>query len=329
MSFISKQSASVDGIASGGETQQEIDKRMLDIIKGFLSVFTDTTGRFRGEHIKIQVKSNGVPVIQVPRRFPLHYRERGKAELEKMISGDIIEDPIDIEGPRTFLWNLVITDKTGTDKILVTLDCQEMNKSIYLTHEPIPTVEEIQHELRGSDRFSSLIFITFHFTNCYYQFEIEENARKLHAFRTPWGIHRYKRMVMGTSPASSKIQKRICETVLNCCNIVHIKDDVIVHGVGQQHNKCLIEVLRTLQEKGITLHPDKCHQGQPQVKWFGYIFSKDGMSPDPEKYSIIKNWPAPKSSLEVKSFLQTFQSNSKFLGDKPDELSYPKLTEPL
>ena len=84
--------------------------------------------------------------------------------------------------------------------------------------------------------------------------------------------------------------------------------------------------MRTLQEKGIT---DKCHLGQPQVKWFGYIFSKDGMSPDPAKCSIIKNWPAPKSSSEGKSFPQTVQFNFKFLGGKPGELSHPELTEPL
>ena len=53
------------------------------------------------------------------------------------------------------------------------------------------------------------------------------------------------------------------------------------------------------------------------------------MSPDPEKCSVIKNWHAPKSSSEVKSFLQTVQFNSKLLGGKPGELSYPELTEPL
>ena len=53
-------------------------------------------------------------------------------------------------------------------------------------------------------------------TNCYYQFEIEKEARKLYAFRTPWGIYRYKRMVMGTSPASSEVQKRI-RSIINKC----------------------------------------------------------------------------------------------------------------
>ena len=125
-----------------------------------------------------------------------------------MKKDDIIEGPISIERPGTFLSNLVITEKKGTDKIRVTLDCQDVNKNIYATHEPIPTTEELRHELRGSDRFTTLDM-----TNCYHQFEIEEPARKLFSFRTPWGIYRYKRMVMGTSPASSEIQKRIRQII--------------------------------------------------------------------------------------------------------------------
>ena len=101
----------VDSVVFGGETQQGIDKRSQDIVKEFPTIFTYTIGRFRREPIKIQVKSNVVPAgswIQVPRRIPLHYRERAKAELEKMVSEDIIEGPIDIEEPGTFLRNLVL-----------------------------------------------------------------------------------------------------------------------------------------------------------------------------------------------------------------------------
>ena len=41
--------------------------------------------------------------------------------------------------------------------------------------------------------------------------------------------------------------------------------------------------------------------------WFGHIFMKQGMSPDPTKVSHIKAWPAPKSKEEMKSILQTVQ----------------------
>ena len=53
------------------------------------------------------------------------------------------------------------------------------------------------------------------------------------------------------------------------------------------------------------------------------------MSPDPEKCKVIQDWPAPNSKSEVKSFLQTVQFNSKFLGGQAGEASYPELTEPL
>ena len=132
---------------------------------------------------------------------------------------------------KVVIHNVGNNDKKGSYRIRVTLDCQDVNKEIYATHEPIPTTEELRHKLRGSDRFSTLDM-----TNCYHQFVIEENARKLFSFRTPWGIFRYKRMVMGTSPASSEIQKKIRGIISKCQNAIHIKDDILVHGTGQQHD---------------------------------------------------------------------------------------------
>ena len=62
------------GNVSGGETQQEIDRNMNSLMKQFPDLFTNKTGRYKGEPIKIQVKPNAVPVIQPPRRIPLQYR---------------------------------------------------------------------------------------------------------------------------------------------------------------------------------------------------------------------------------------------------------------
>ena len=301
-----------------------VEAEMERIRNEFSDVFSDKTGKVKGTPIKIQVREDAVPVIQPPRRIPLHYLDRLETELEKMKAEDIIEGPIDIEEPGTFLSNLVITDKKDSDRIRVTLDCQAVNKCIYPTHEPIPSSEELRHKLKGSNRFSTLDM-----TNCYYQFEIEAEARKLFAFRTPWGIFRYKRMVMGTSPASSEVQKRIRDIISKCQNAIHIKDDIMVHGVGGTHDKHLRNVLKTLRENGITARPDKCDLGKTEVKWFGNIYSEHGMSTDPSKCQIIRDWPAPQSKSEVKSFLQTVQFNAKFLGGENGEISYPELTEPL
>ena len=164
--------------------------------------------------------------------------------------------------------------------------------------------------------------------NCYHQFEIEEEARKLFAFHTPWGIFLYKRMAMGTSPASCEIQKRIREMIKDCPNSLNIKDGILVYGKGKEHDSHLHLVLKVLNDKGITLGSEKCSFGKPYVKWFGNINSKDGMSPDPDKCKIIKQWPQPKSSAEVKSFLQTFQFSTKFLADKHGDILYKNRRKP-
>ena len=93
MSYISRPDPPSNGIVSGNETQEEINKRMKAMINQFPSVFTDMTGKFQGEPIKIQLKLDMSQVIQPPRRVPMHYRERLRQELEKMKEEDIIEGP--------------------------------------------------------------------------------------------------------------------------------------------------------------------------------------------------------------------------------------------
>ena len=43
------------------------------------------------------------------------------------------------------------------------------------------------------------------------------------------------------------------------------------------------------------------------MKWFGNVYSEQGMSPDPEKVKMIKARPRPEDKATVKSFLQTVQ----------------------
>ena len=196
-----------------------------------------------------------VPIIHPRWKIPLHYVDRLEKETKKLLDEDISEGPLDEEEPGMFISNLVITDKKDTDKIRVTLDCQGVNKFIIPTHEPIPASAELHHQLKGADRFSMLDM-----TNCYYQFEIEESARKLFAFQTSWGIYRYKCMVMGTIPASSEVQRKIREIIQNCLNIIHIKDDIIVYGKGSEHDVYLV-----LSKNGFTLRPHKCELGKDEI----------------------------------------------------------------
>ena len=203
VSYIPKSNPTSNEIVSGNETREEIDKKMQALINKFFSIFTDITGKSQGEPMKILLKADASPAIQPPCRIPTHYRDILREEFRKMKEEDIIEGPITNEEPGTFLSNSVITDKKDTHRIRVTLNFQAFNKLIYPTHKPVSKLNMI---------------------NCCHQFEIEPSARKLYAFHSPLGIYQYEHMLMGTSPASSEIQKRIRETIKDCKSTIHIKD---------------------------------------------------------------------------------------------------------
>ena len=104
----------------------------------------------------------------------------------------MVEGPLQEEKEGTLISNLVITekkwdrDRKGGDRrqIQANLDCRPLNKHVYQTHELIPTLEELRHKLKGSNKFSTLDMV-----HSFLQFKLEEKARKLFTFRTPWGLY--------------------------------------------------------------------------------------------------------------------------------------------
>ena len=310
--------------------EEEADMKQL--VKEFSDIFGGV-GKYKGDPVKIHVDEQAEPVIQPPRRIPIHYRQALEDHLDELLEADVIEGPLKSEEPGTWVSNLVITDKNWNkerkpgDRIQIrgNLDLRPLNKHVYQTHNPIPTIEELRHELKGSNKFSTLDMV-----HSFHQLELEEAARKLFTFRTLRGLMRFKRLVMGNNPASSEAQRRVKEVVEGLQGVLQIKDDVLVHGKGKDHDENLRKVLQRFREAGLTLRAEKCKMGRREARWFGMIFSEEGMSADPDKVKLVKDWPAPKTVKDVKSFLQTIQFNAAYMGAEEDgEMIYAELTAPL
>ena len=124
-----------------------------------------------------------------------------------------------------------------------------------------PTVEEFRYEFRGSDRNSVLdMNHTFH------QFELDEESKRVFVFYAPGGLYGFNILVMGTALASSECHKRIMVIFVSLEGVTQIKDDLVVHGEGQEHDHQLEKVLERLEKYGLTLRRDKCQFGVTEVK---------------------------------------------------------------
>lgn len=81
-------------------------------------------------------------------------------------------------------------------------------------------------------------------------------------------------------------------------------DDIIVFGrTFHEHLSRLDEVLTKLHQANLKVRPAKCNLFSAQVQYLGHIISTRGVEADPAKVEAVRQWPAPKSQTEVKSFV--------------------------
>ena len=81
------------------------------------------------------------------------------------------------------------------------------------------------------------------------------------------------------------------------------------------HDKALADTLDALHTNGLTLNLDKCKVNLPLIEYYGMIFSKTGVSPDPNKVQALKELPPPSNVAKLRSFLRMMNYLWRFVKD--------------
>ena len=93
-------------------------------------------------------------------------------------------------------------------------------------------------------------------------------------------------------------------------------DDIIILGrTFEEALRNLECVFQRLQEANLKLKPKKCFLFQPKVTYLGHVVSEEGISCDPTKVEVVKNWPTPTNKSEVRSILGLIGYYRKFIVD--------------
>ena len=89
-----------------------------------------------------------------------------------------------------------------------------------------------------------------------------------------------------------------------CEGTIGISDDITCHGKGnKEHDYRLHAAMERTREANLCLNYDKITVKQPSVKFFGNIYSSEGVKADPDKIKAITSMRPPETKGEVKSFL--------------------------
>ena len=97
---------------------------------------------------------------------------------------------------------------------------------------------------------------------------------------------------------------------------VNISDDILVFAKTQQeHDLTLESVLKRADEKNLRFNGEKCEFDKPSITFYGHVFSKNGVSPCPEKIGAIKSLNSPINVHELCSYLGMVKYCSRFINE--------------
>ena len=303
------------------QISQEEQDRLTSLLNKHQEVFKGI-GLLKGEEVKFHIDHSVPPVAASYRPVPLAYREKLSAHLQELRKEGKIEDVSPNENC-PWISNVVITEKKQKNQIRMNVDMREPNKALRHTKRHVQTIQEIRHQLKDATRFSEMDM-----SHGYHQIALSEDSRSIATFQTHEGLHRFKVLFFGPSPSTDLFHDRVKSALAGLPGCMSIHDNILVWGTTpEEHEKNLDSCLTRLQEKGLTLRKEKCTFGATSVSWFGWIFSKSGMSADPHKIQAIQEAGRPQNTQDVKSFLQACQFNAKFMFDS--DQAYAQLTRPL
>ena len=163
----------------------------------------------------------------------------------------------------------------------------------------MPPLPEIIHDLKGATVFSKLDL-----RSGYHHLLLHKDSRYITTFSTHKGLFQYKRLSFSINAAAEKFQDVIATAIGDIQNCKNISDDFIVYGKNTvEHDKALQKLLKRCSELGLTLNRQKCEFYTPRVIFYGWVFSGDGMKPDPAKINTIVNMQTPTNVSECHSLL--------------------------
>ena len=303
---------SIEKEKSTDSTNHTVSPVIQNLIDDYSDIFQGV-GKMKDVLVSLPIDENVKPITQKHRRVPFHMRKHVENEIQKLLNDDIIEKvettPTDWVSPIVMVRKPNYTEPTYR----MCVDMVQPNKALKRVRHIIPTVDELRHDYNGCTVFSKLDL-----NQGYFQLELDEKSRRITTFSTHIGLYRYKCLTMGAKPSAEifheEVRKKLAKSGVMVIKNKH--DDILIGGVDEKsHLENLQTTFKICRSNNITLNLKKCEFGKSAVKFFGLIFCKEGIRPDPDKIESLRNAEPPEDKAALRSFLGMTNFSSRFIKD--------------
>jgi hypothetical protein len=180
----------------------------------------------------------------------------------------------------------VLVKKKGGNKLRVCVDYRDLNAHTLKDHFPLSFISTIVDEVVRKELYS---FMDGYLG--YNQMSITFEDWHKTTFTSPWGTFVYIVMPFRLCNASAAFQKVMTYAF---SKLLHKSMDVFIDDFNTQtsreeHLEMLKTCFQRCREVGISLNPKKVYLAMVRGILLGYVVSKKGKEPNPDKVEVIVN----------------------------------------
>ena len=256
---------------------------------------------FDGQFGKTDIVTHTIHIYDHPpiktknRRLNPTLKDNLKEQIRTWLHERVIE-----ESQSPWAFQMVPVEKKN-GKIRWCVDFRRLNEITIKDSFPLPSIEDNLEKLS-----KSTVFSTMDGAGAFHQVAVDIEDREKTAFATPFGLYHFKRMPFGltNAPATySRMVAKVHEHIPDSAALPFM-DDTIVHSRKKsQHVEDLNQVFAAYRHAGLKLQPEKCHFFRKKVNYLGHTVSEKGIEPVEEYLKLLKEWPAPTTVTEIRSYL--------------------------
>ena len=284
---------------------RDMDKKFDKVKANFNDVLVDNLGQsagsMKGPPVKIQLNDDKNKIRPLKtltaRQVPVHLKPKADQLIDELLHAGVIvreSNPTEWVSPAHF-----VPKPGNSGKVRLVTDYRVLNKIISRPVHPFPSAIDLMRQIDPESRW----FAKVDAVHGYYQVKLDEESSKLTTFLLPSGKYRYVSAPMGLAPSGDFFCFKTDMAFQGLPWMLKMVDDGLIQAPTPE---ILLERLKVVLERcrmhGIKLSTSKLQWGQ-QIKFAGFTISSEGVKPDPSKVSAIREFPDPKNTTDLRSFL--------------------------
>lgn len=255
----------------------------------------------------ITPKPGATPPKPYTKRFSPSEKQLLVEEVDKLLKHGFIE-----QSTSPWVSNVLFVKKKDTPELRFCVDFRAINQLCQDDRFPLPHMQDIFTELRGSKYFSSLDL-----RSGFFQWTLSEASKRYTAFITDTNVYQFRVLPFGFKNSPGIFQRnmnKLLRPLLDQHKLVCYLDDILIHSKDlETHLQTLEEVFKIFDQHKLQMHPRKCHFLRTSIRFLGHVVSEEGLAVCPDKVEAMQAVPEPTNLRQLRSVLGLFNYYRKFI----------------